>query len=241
VRIAIESDALQVGRRAAVMVARVLRAKPGAVLALPAGATPVGLYEELARLHRDNGLDFSGITCFNLDEYRGLAGDHPASFRSFVQRAFLDHVNVAPGSAHALDGTATDPDAECVRYEELIRSSGGIDLALLGIGADGHIGFNEPGSSLGSRTRVKTLTEETALAGAAGFESPADVPRQALTLGVGTILEARHCLLLATGAAKAEPVRRAIEGPLTAQVTASALQLHPAATAILDEAAANRL
>lgn len=238
-RIVIEASPEAAARRAAARVAALVRERPSCVLALPAGATPQAMYAELARLHREEGLDFGHATTFNLDEYLGLAGDDPRSFRARIREDFLDAVNVA--HANALDGATDDPARECARYEAAIAGAGGLDLAILGIGSDGHIGFNEPGSSLGSRTRVKTLTAETARANAAHFPSSEAVPRVALTMGVGTIRDAHACLLVATGAAKAEAVQATVEGPVTAQVTASALQLHPTVDVIVDEDAAAKL
>lgn len=240
-RVIIEADAAAVARRAAALVAKLLRARPKAVLAMPTGQTPLGLYRELLRLHRDEGLDFAAASCFQLDEYYGLPADDPRSFRRYLRDELLDHLNLSPRRVHALDGSAADPARECARYEHAIESAGGLDLAVLGIGADGHIGFNEPGSSLGSRTRLKTLTEQTARDAVAAAPHGGELPRLALTMGVGTILGARCCLLLATGAAKADPVRLAVEGPITSQVTASALQLHADAYVMLDEAAASSL
>ena len=240
-RVVIEPTAADVAERAAWIVARLVRFRPDAALALPTGRTPLPMYDELVRLHEIAGLDFSRVTTFALDEYRGLAGDDPRSFRSYLRRHFLDRVNVAPERAHALDGLAADVAGECAAYEEQIRGAGGLDLAVLGIGREGHIAMNEPGSSLGSRTRLKTLTEASARAATGAFGATDEVPRQALTMGVATILDARRCLLLATGPAKAEPVRRAVEGPVTSQVSASALQLHPDVQVILDEQAAAEL
>lgn len=234
------------GKRAARLAARLigaaLRSKPALVLGLATGRTMEWVYDELAALHRREGLDFSRCTTFNLDEYIGLPGDHPFSYHEYMRRFLFSRVNVDPGRTHLPDGMAADLDAECARYEELIRLSGGIDLQLLGIGADGHIGFNEPLSALRSRTRQKALTPSTIRQNAplCGGD-PAKMPRRALTMGVGTILEARECLMLVTGAAKAEILARAVEGPITAMVTGSALQLHPRCRVIVDEAAAARL
>ena len=239
-RIIIEPDPEQAARRAARMVALRVRNGPALVLALPTGNTPLAMYAELVRQQRERGLDFSRVTVFGLDEYVGIAPDDPRSLRACLWRHFLARVNVQPDRCQGLDGSARDLEGECAAYEARIAAAG-LDLVVLGIGIDGHIGFNEPGSSLGSRTRIKTLTAETARANAGGFADPAQVPRLALTIGVGTILDARRCLLLATGSAKAAIIQRAVEGPVTAQVTASALQLHPDARVVLDEAAAARL
>ena len=240
-RIIVEPDSEQAAQRAAHMVAERVRSGPALVLALPTGATPLPMYAELVRRHRERGLDFSRVTIFGLDEYVGLEEGDPRSMRAQLRRTFLDQVNARRRRCHGLNGAARDPREECDAYERRIERAGGLDRVVLGIGADGHIGFNEPGSSLGSRTRVKTLTPETARTNSAGFADPASVPRLALTLGVGTILDARRCLLLATGSSKAEVVRQAVEGPLTAQITASALQLHRDARVVLDAAAASQL
>jgi len=181
------------------------------------------------------------VRAFQLDEYIGLPPDHPESYRSFVARHFSDVVDIDPGNVHVPDGCASDVTAACAAYEALMREAGGVDLQLLGIGADGHLGFNEPTSSLASRTRVKTLTEQTLLDNARFFGTIDEVPRHVVTQGIGTILEARHLVLIATGLAKAEPVARAVEGPLAAICPASALQLHPHATVVVDEAAASKL
>jgi glucosamine-6-phosphate deaminase len=221
-------------------VARLIRGKPDAVLALPTGATPRAVYAELVRQHRAEGLSFARVTAFNLDEYVGVPPEHPGSFRRALHEALYRHVDLPDGQAHAPDGLDADPPAACRRYEERIAAAGGLDLALLGLGRDGHIAFNEPTSSLGSRTRIKTLADETRAANQASF-GPDPVPRHALTMGIATILSARRCVLLAFGPAKAGAVARAVEGPLTAMVPASALQLHPNATVIVDEAAATGL
>jgi len=235
--------------RAARIVARLLRTKPEAALALPTGSTPRAIYAELVRQHRDEGLSFARATAFSLDEYVGLRPDHPGSFRRALHEALYRHVDLPPDRAHAPDGQAADLAGACARYEAAIAAAGGLDLALLGLGTDGHIAFNEPTSSFGSRTRLKTLTDETRAANQSGFASLAGfstsgaepVPRHALTVGIATILSARRCLLVAFGAAKAAAVAKMVEGPLAALVPASALQLHPQATVIVDEAAAEGL
>ena len=240
-RVIIEADPESGSRRAAKIIADTVRAKPDCVLGLATGGTPLGTYRELIRLHREEGLDFSSVTTFNLDEYVGLGPTHPQSYRFFMERNLFDHINISPSRVHVPDGRALDFAQFCRRYEEHIRAAGGIDLQLLGIGTDGHIAFNEPGSSLGSRTRLKTLTSETIRDNARFFGSAEKVPRLAVTMGVGTILEAGRCLLIAFGAAKAEAIQKTIEGPVTSQVTASALQLHRDVTVILDEAVAAHL
>jgi len=240
-RVIVEKDAESVARRAARFVAEIIRRRPTCVLGLATGGTVVGLYNELIRLHREAGLDFSRVASFNLDEYVGLDPAHPQSYRHFMQENFFDHVNIDVRNTHVPDGRALDFDAHCEQYERMIRDEGGIDLQLLGIGSDGHIAFNEPGSSLGSRTRLKTLTPETVRDNARFFGSEEEVPRCAITMGVGTILESRRCLLLACGATKAKAIAATIEGPVTAQVTASALQLHRDVICVIDEAAAGAL
>ncbi len=224
------------------VIANQLRAKPESVLGLATGRTMESVYAELARLHREEGLDFSRCQSFNLDEYIGLRPDDPRSYHSFMRQHFFGKVNLKPQNGHVPDGTAANLDAECARYEAVIAAAGGIDLQLLGIGRAGHIGFNEPLSALRSRTRAKGLTPTTREQNARYFGGDANaVPTRAITVGVGTILESRRCLVLATGAEKSEIVAKAVEGPITAMVTASALQLHPCCTVVVDEAAAGRL
>jgi len=226
---------------AARIVADLVRRRPAAVLGLATGSTPLGLYGELIRMHRGDALDFSGVTTFNLDEYVGLGADHPASYRRFMQEHFFDHVNLRPESIHIPDGMTSDIPAHCREYEDAIRRSGGIDLQVLGIGHDGHIGFNEPSSSLASRTRIKTLTERTIAANRRYFSDGEDVPRHVITMGVGTIMESRTCLLLALGEGKANALAAMAEGPVTAACPASILQLHPRTVVVADEAAAQHL
>jgi glucosamine-6-phosphate deaminase len=201
----------------------------------------MGVYEELIRMHRNDGLDFSQVATFNLDEYVGLAPEHPQSYRYFMQSQLFDHINIPTGHSFVPDGRALDYRSYCATYESKIREHGGIHLQLLGIGGDGHIAFNEPGSSLGSRTRLKTLTSETIRDNARFFDSEDSVPRLAVTMGVGTILEARTCLLIAFGDNKADAIAQTVEGPVTAQITASALQLHRDVIVVIDQAAAAKL
>jgi glucosamine-6-phosphate deaminase len=229
--------------RAARIVGRLLRAKPDAALALPTGSTPRAIYAELVRQHREEGLSFARATAFNLDEYVGIRPDHPGSFRRAMQEALYQYVDLPPERAHAPDGQAADLAGACAHYEAAIAAAGGLELALLGLGTDGHIAFNEPTSSFGSRTRLKTLTDETRAANQSAFAAfgAEPVPPHALTVGIATILSARRCLLVAFGAAKAAAVAKMVEGPLAALVPASALQLHPHATVIVDEAAAEGL
>jgi glucosamine-6-phosphate deaminase len=241
VEVIIRPDAEAAADLVARVIAKEVRANPHLVLGLATGRTMDRVYQRLALMHRKEGLDFSLCTTFNLDEYVGLPADHPGSYRRYMQEHFFQHVNLDPRSTHLPDGTAADLDAECRRYEARIAEFGGIDLQLLGIGQAGHIGFNEPLSALKSRTRVKALTATTREQNAAFFGGVDQVPRRAITMGVGTILDARRCLLLATGAEKAGIVAKAVEGPITSMISATALQLHPRCTVVVDEAAAAEL
>lgn len=224
------------------LIARELRARPQLVLGLATGRTMEHVYDHLSRLHREEGLDFSLCRTFNLDEYIGLSPDDPHSYRYYMNERLFGRVNIDLRNTHLPGGLAPDLKAECQHYEDLIRDCGGIDLQLLGIGRSGHIGFNEPLSALRSRTRDKALTPETIAQNAPMFDGdPARVPRRAITMGVGTILESGRCIVLATGAGKADIVAQAVEGPITSVITASALQLHARCTVVVDEAAAGGL
>jgi len=218
-----------------------LHRKPDAVLGLATGSSPVPIYDELVRRHEAGLVSFERAQAFCLDEYVGLPPDHPQSYRSVIERAFTGRVDFRAQAVAAPDGRASDVPAASAAYEQAIAAAGGIDLQLLGIGSDGHIGFNEPGSSLGSRTRLKTLTNETRRDNARFFEDEEHVPRHVLTQGIATILDARHLVLVAEGPGKAAPVAAAVEGPVTAMVPASALQLHPHVTVVIDESAASQL
>lgn len=232
----------EMSREGAGIVSREMKKKKGKfVLGLATGSTPLGLYKELIRMHREEGLDFSKVITFNLDEYYGISPDHDQSYNYFMHENLFKHINIKKRNVHIPDGMAKDVEKFCKRYEKMIRDAGGIDLQVLGIGSDGHIAFNEPASSLGSRTRLKTLTEQTIKDNSRFFKNKDDIPKYAITMGVGTIFEAHRCILLASGAKKAEVVARAVEGPVTAEITASALQLHRDTTIILDEEAAGKL
>lgn len=239
--IIIQSCAQESSISAAKLIAKLIREKPNAVLGLATGRTPIPLYQELIRLHREEGLDFSRVTTFNLDEYLGLHPEHPASYHLFMHENFFSQVNIPSRNIHIPDGTTLDVPAHCQAYEEAIRRAGGIDLQLLGIGSDGHIGFNEPTSSLASRTRIKTLTKRTRQDNAHFFSTPEEVPQHVITMGIGTILEARHLIVLAFGSAKANAVAAMVEGPITAMVPASVLQMHRIVTALIDEPASTKL
>jgi glucosamine-6-phosphate deaminase len=239
--IIIQPDAEAASLIAARHIARIVRDKPNAVLGLATGSTPLAMYRELVRLHREQGLNFSGVTTFNLDEYVGLPPEHPASYHAFMEEHFFSKVNVARERIHIPDGMTSHVPAFCKKYEDQIRAAGGIDLQVLGIGGDGHIGFNEPSSSLASRTRIKTLTAQTRQDNAPFFAKPEDVPFHVITMGVGTIMDAREVLLLAFGEKKAAAISAAVEGPITAMNPASILQMHPVAKCIIDEPAAANL
>jgi glucosamine-6-phosphate deaminase len=238
----LKRDNEEVNEQAAQLIASAIKKKPALTLGLATGKTMLGLYRHLARLHQAGSLDLSHVVTFNLDEYLGLPASHPQSYHHFMHENFFRHVNVPPRNIHIPDGSIRgDYDAYCASYEQSIRTAGGIDLQLLGIGRNGHIGFNEPTSSLASRTRLKVLSRETLDDNAKSFGPGEESPRCAITMGIGTILEARKILLLATGASKAAPVAKSIEGPITCAVSASALQLHPDVTFVLDEPAAAQL
>lgn len=219
-----------------------LRRAPSLVLGLPTGRTPLGLYRQLVRASREGGVDFSRVTTFNLDEFLGIGPEEAGSYRQYMERHFFRYVNIDRSRIHVLNGAADDPQAECERYEAAITSTGGIDLQVLGIGANGHIGFNEPADHLVARTHVVRLQAETRRTNAFLFGGDVDrVPRYALSMGMATILRARSIVLLATGPEKAGCVAAMIDGPLTTRTPASFLQLHPDVRVLLDHAAARRL
>jgi len=232
----------EISHQAAQLIASAVRKKPALTLGLATGSTMVGVYKHLVALHKQGSLDFSRVVTFNLDEYLGLPGAHPQSFHHFMRENLFAHVNVDQRNIHIPDGTiSANYDQYCASYEEAIRKAGGIDLQLLGIGRNGHIGFNEPTSSIGSRTRLKVLSKETLDDNSKSFAPGEESPRCAITMGIGTILEARKILLLATGVSKSAAVAKSIEGPISSAVSASALQLHPEVTFLIDEAAASQL
>ncbi|MEO5779978.1 MAG: glucosamine-6-phosphate deaminase [Arthrobacter oryzae] len=234
-------DSKQIAALAADTVEALLRRRPDAVLGLGTGPSVRPLFDELTRRHVEDGLDFGQVTVFVPDEYLGLPAGHPESSRHSLARDFTGSVGISPANVRAPDGTAADIPAACRDYDEAIRAAGGVDLQILGVGTDGHLGFNESGSSLASRTRIKSLVEQTRRDSARLFGGLSEVPQHVLTQGLGTILDARHVILLATGAQKAQTVRDLAEGPVTAICPASVLQLHRHATVLLDEAAASSL
>ena len=215
--------------------------KKNLILGFATGKTPLGLYEKLIGLYNQGGIDFASMVAFNLDEYVGLEESHPQSFAYYMDNRLFRHINMRKENIFRLSGKPADIDEHCRSYERKIRQVGGIDIQILGIGRNGHIAYNEPGSSLSSRTRLKILTPETVEANRRFFEDESQVPRFCLTMGIGTILESKTALLLAAGEEKAAAIALASEGPVTAAVPASALQLHPRAKFIIDEAAASKL
>ena len=232
----------QVSLEAARLISELLRSNPSAVLGLASGETPRATYRELVRAHREDGLSFREASTFNLDEYVGLEPGSPQSYRAFMRRELFDHVDIDPANTFLPEcPPGTDPRTVGSSYEARIARRGGIDLQLLGVGVNGHIGFNEPASSLASRTRIKTLTRETIEANRQYFDDQSEQPQLAVTMGIGTIMDARHALLLATGGRKSDAVRRLVEGPVTASCPASMLQMHERVTVLLDEAAAAQL
>ena len=236
-----QPDAETASKITARIIRRQIETKPESVLGLATGSTPLPLYRELVRLHQEEDLDFSRVSTFNLDEYIGLAPGHPRSYHAFMHEHFFRHVNLPESRIHIPDGLTADVEAFCTDYEARIAAAGGIDIQLLGIGTDGHIGFNEPGSSLASRTRIKTLTQRTLSDNARFFKDGETQPHHVITMGIGTILDSRRILLLAFGDNKADAVAAAAEGPVTASVPASALQLHPKTHLFLDTPSASRL
>lgn len=240
--IIIRKDALEGSHAAARVVARLVREKPNAVIGLATGSTPLMLYRELIRMHKEEGLDFSEVRTFNLDEYVGLERDHEQSYYTFMWENLFSQINIKAENVHIPDGMADDIPASCAEYERRIVEAGGIDLQVLGIGSDGHIGFNEPTSSFASRTRIKTLTQQTVADNARFFEGDESrVPHHCITMGIGTIMDARMNLMLAFGEGKADALAATIEGPVAAIMPASILQHHPNAKVFIDEAASGKL
>ncbi len=225
---------------AADVVASKLRKKPHAVFMVPTGTTPLGMYRELVARHEGDGLSFARATFFNLDEYLGLPPDHPASYHVYMRKNFYGRVDIEPERVHVPDGFAPDPEAECGRYEQEIRAAGGVDLCVLGIGRNGHIGFNEPGASFDSRTRVVRLAESTRRVNATDFEGDR-APERAISVGMRTISDSGEVLLLASGANKARAVAAAVGGEVSEEVPASALRRHPNVSFLLDRDAASAL
>ena len=237
----IRPDAQAAAQLTAQLIAKRLQDNPRLVLGLATGRTMERVYQNLVQLHRAQGLDFSLCRSFNLDEYIGLAADDPRSYHQTMQQQLFRHINIDSRNAHLLDGMAEDLAAEAAHYEAMIAAAGGIDVQLLGIGEAGHIGFNEPLSALMSRTREKALSPVTRQQNADFFGGAAQVPTRALTMGVGTILEAREIIMLVTGQSKAAILAQAVEGAISARISATALQLHPNCKVIADEDASSAL
>jgi glucosamine-6-phosphate deaminase len=240
VRLRVLPDAAALVAAAAEDVAQTVRRKPDATLLLPTGTTPLGMYRRLVEKYSSGDISFSRTTFFNLDEYLGLRPDHPASYRVYMQENFYGLVDAAPERVHVPDGSASDPQAECEKYESLIQGSGGVDLCVLGIGRNGHIGFNEPGASRGSRTRVVRLADSTRRVNATDFDGGL-APQRAISVGMRTIYESEEVLLLASGANKAQAVAAAARGEISPEVPASMLRDHPCASFLLDADAASAL
>ena len=234
-------DYNSMSRRAANILSAQVILKPDSVLGLATGSTPVGMYRQLVNWYEKGDIDFSQVHTVNLDEYLGLAPDHDQSYRYFMQQNLFDHINVRPENTNVPNGLASDPEAECRRYNEVIAGLGGIDLQVLGMGHNGHIGFNEPEEAFELETHVVDLTENTIQANARFFASKDEVPRRAITMGIKSIMQARHILVVVSGEDKAEIVRRAFAGPVTPLVPASILQMHPHLSLAGDEAALSLL
>jgi len=239
-RVIIAHDPANVAQTCAELISEQLQLKPCSVLGLATGSTPIALYKQLVSRYQAGNMSFLGVKSFNLDEYVGLSGTHPQSYRYFMQQHLFDHVDIRAKQTEVPLGQV-EPSKECIRYEKAIVQAGGIDLQILGLGANGHIGFNEPSSSLVSKTRVKTLTPATMAANARFFDKNEYQPELALTMGIGTIMRARQVVLLATGIHKAKAVQAMIEGPVSAQDPASILQFHERATVVLDADSAGLL
>ena len=240
-RIYLSEDYKSMSRRAANIISAQVITKPDSVLGLATGGTPVGAYQQLVEWYKKGDLSFAEIKTVNLDEYLGLSPHHEQSYRYFMQVNLFDHIDIKPENTHVLNGLAKDPQAECAAYNQLIRDLGGIDLQLLGMGHNGHIAFNEPGDDFGLETHVVTLTDRTIDANTRFFESRDEVLRHALSMGIKNIMQARRILIVVSGEEKAETVCKAFAGPVTKDVPASVLQLHPDVTLVGDRAALSKL
>jgi len=246
-RLIIQPDYDALSKWAAYYVAsKIVKANPSEnkpfVLGLPTGSSPIGMYKCLAELNRSGFVSFKNVITFNMDEYVGLPEDHPESYHSFMWNNFFKHIDIRPENVNILNGNAPDLDAECIQYEQKIRQAGGVDLFIGGMGADGHIAFNEPGSSLNSDTRIKTLTADTIIANSRFFDNDVNqVPKTALTVGVGTVMRSKEVLILANGLAKARALAEAVEGAISQKWTITALQLHPKGIIVCDEVATYEL
>lgn len=238
-RILIEKDYAAISRKAALMVAGQILLKPNSVLGLPTGGTPLGMYQELIRMYDRGEVDFSEVVTFNLDEYYQLPPEHEQSYYYFMRHNLFNHINVKPENIHLPKGTCADVEKECADYEESLRKAGGIDLQVLGIGVNGHIGFIEPDQRLSVQTKLVSLTKETIAANSRFFAAPEDVPRYAISMGLGAILNAKRIILLASGKSKASAIKETVNGYVSAQTPSSILQTHADVTIILDQEAAS--
>ena len=238
--IIIKNDYSDMSTEAAHIIGDQIERKPNTVLGLATGSTPLGLYNELIKLNNSGDIDFSNVITYNLDEYIGLTQKHPQSYKYFMYDKLFSHINIKDENIYLPNGEHFD-DKECELYEDSIKNNGGIDIQILGIGRTGHIAFNEPTSSLKSRTRIKTLTPQTIKDNSRYFNNSSEVPIYAITMGVGTIMEAKKIILMASGKAKAKPIKNAIEGPISSMCSASAIQMHQKSMVIIDEAAASKL
>ena len=241
IRLYVEKDYAGMSERAAALFAEALTDKPDGVFGFATGGTPVGMYTRLVKRHQTDQLDFSRAAAFNLDEYHPVRRDDPQSYYDFMQKNLFALVNIDPARTHIPDGGTDDPERECTAYEDKITAAGGIDLQILGIGSNGHIGFNEPAETFSARTAYITLAEATVRSNARFFASEGDVPKHAVTMGIRTIMMSRRILLLASGEGKAAILRETLRGPITPRVPASVLQLHRDVTVVADEAAASLL
>lgn len=240
-RVIITDSYDQLGKQAAQLISDSINEKPKLVLGLATGSTPLGTYKSLIELHQKQQVSFKQVRTFNLDEYLGLGPDHPSSYHYYMYNNLFNQIDINPDNVRIPKGLSEDLDTECADYEKEIKGVGGIDLQILGIGVNGHIGFNEPQTPFGSRTRVVDLAQETIEANARFFDNRADVPRQAISMGIRSIMHARRIVLLANGASKAWAIERSLQGPVTEDVPASVLQLHPDVTVVLDREAAASL
>ena len=238
IRIEIENDYEAMSKKAAKLFAEVMKEHPASAFGFATGSTPIGMYEQLIRMHKEEGLDFSKISSFNLDEYHPIARESDQSYHYFMGEKLFSRVNMDPARVFIPDGKTTDPEAECADYESKINACGGIVMQILGIGQNGHIGFNEPAESFGVSTRLTPLSDITITANARHFDNASDVPRHALTMGIRTIMMAKKIILLANGTAKSEILRDSLLGPITPLVPASALQLHHDVIIVADKEAA---
>jgi len=234
-------DYNELSSKAAQLITEQIIKKKNSVLGLATGSTPIGVYQELIGKFQKGELDFSEVITFNLDEYYGLSPEHPQSYYFFMWDIFFKHINIKKENVHLLNGVTENVDKECKQYEDLIKKNGGIDLQILGIGDNGHIGFNEPDVSLNTKTHLVNLTAKTIKANSRFFNDVQEVPRQAITMGIGTIMQARKIILLASGKRKAKVIERTINGPINTKVPASVLQLHNDVTIVVDQKAASQL